>query len=155
MAKFIKKTQYSYKYKKKEINGEMVISLKRFEGQYSKAQFRLDSVVMRDMVPFMPMVAGQFVNVTKAMSASIAGSGKVVAAAPPFGRFLYEGQVMVGVKSGSPFAMPGEQKRAINQQLQYTKTAHPGATDHWFDAAKRKHGKKWVEITKQTAGGGR
>ena len=154
MAKYIKKLDYHYKYKKKEISGEMEINLKRFEGQYSKAQFRLDSVVMRDMVPFMPMVTGQFINVTKAMSASIAGSGKVVAAAPPFGRFLYEGDVMVGVKSGSPFAMPGDQKKAISQQLQYTKTAHPGATDHWFDAAKRKHRKQWVAITKQTAGGG-
>ena len=154
MAKYFAQVNYHHEYRKKSVSAEMEIDLGRLEKQYSKAQFRLDSVVMRDMVPFMPMRSGLFVNVTRAMSAAIAGSGKVVAAAPPFGRFLYEGDVMVGVKSGSPFAMPGEQKKAISKQLQYTKTAHPSATDHWFDAAKRKHLKQWVAITKQTAGGG-
>ena len=40
----------------------------------------------------MPMQTGQFINVTKAMSAAVAGTGKVVAAAPPMGCFLYEGK---------------------------------------------------------------
>lgn len=155
MAKHIKKLHYHYEYKKKEITGEMVINLGRFEGQYGKAQYRLDSAVMTDMVPFMPMQTGQFINVTRAMSAAIAGSGKVFAAAPPIGRFLYEGNVMVGVKSRSPFARLGEKKEATGRPLLYTRTAHPDVQDHWFYSAKRKHKKKWVSITKQTAGGGK
>lgn len=154
MAKNIKKLNYQYKYKNKKVTAEMTINLGRFEGQYSKAQYELDSTVMTDMVPFMPMKTGQFINVTKAMSASIAGSGKVVAAAPPFGRFLYEGDVMVGVKSGSPFAELGEKKKTTGKPIQYTKTAHPDAQDHWFDPAKKKNINKWVKKAKKTAGGG-
>lgn len=154
MAKNIKKLNYRYKYKNKKVTAEMTINLGRFEGQYSKAQYELDSTVMTDMVPFMPMDTGQFINVTKAMSASIAGSGKVVAAAPPFGRFLYEGDVMVGVKSGSPFAKLGEKKKTTGNPIQYTKTAHPDAQDHWFDPAKKKNINKWVKKAKKTAGGG-
>lgn len=154
MAKYFAQVNYHHEYRKKSVSAEMEIDLGRFEKQYGKAQYRLDSTVMTDMVPFMPMRSGLFVNVTRAMSASIAGSGKVVAAAPPFGRFLYEGEVMVGVKSGSPFAQPAEKKKATGRPLQYTKTAHPDAQSHWFDAAKRKNLKKWVSITKETAGGG-
>ena len=132
----------------------MKIDLKRFKGQYSKAQYLLDSMVMDSMVPFMPMQTGTFINVTRGMSQSIAGSGKVVAAAPPMGRFLYEGKVMVGERTGSAFAEKAERKVVIEKPLQYSRHAHPSVTDHWFDAAKKAHGKKWVEKTKKLAGGG-
>lgn len=144
-----------YRYKRKTIDAEMEIDLGRFEKQYSKAQYGLDSMVMEDMEPFMPMVTGQFINVTKAMSQSIAGSGKVIAGAPPFGRFLYGGKVMVGIESNSPWAKPGEKKEITDKNLQYSTGAHPKAQAHWFDAAKRQNIKKWVKKTKQTAGGGK
>lgn len=154
MAKYFAKVNYHHEYRKKSVSAEMEIDLGRIEKQYEKAQYHLDSMVMTDMVPFMPMRSGLFVNVTRAMSASIAGSGKVIAAAPPFGRFLYEGDVMVGIRSGSPFAELGEKKKTTGNPIQYTKTAHPDAQDHWFDPAKKKNIKKWVAITKKTAGGG-
>lgn len=164
MAKNIKKLRYQYDYKDKNLVAEMDIRLDRFEEQYSKAQFMLDSMIMTDMVPYMPMDTGQFINVTKAMSASIAGSGKVVAAAPPFGRFLYNGLVMVDEATGSPYARKGAKKvlaseygglTAADKKLNFSKSAHPKATDHWFDAAKKEHGKQWTRIAKKTAGGGK
>ena len=75
----IAKTNYKYSDK----NVKMEVNLSRYEKQYEKAQFALDSMVMTSMEPYMPMNTGMFRNVTKAMSASLAGSGKVVAAAPP------------------------------------------------------------------------
>ena len=96
---------------------ELDVDLSRFEKQYGKAQFALDSMVMASMVPYMPMVTGTFINVTKAMSAAIAGSGNVVAAAPPFGRFLYEGKVMVDPETNSPWARPGAKKIVTNRDL--------------------------------------
>lgn len=155
MGKHIKKLNHTYHYKNKNIRAEMTINLGRFEGQYSRAQYELDSMVMTDMVSYMPMDTGQFINVTKAMSASIAGSGKVIAAAPPFGRFLYNGKVMVGVHSRSPWAKEGEKKEATNRNLQYSTGAHPQAQSHWFDPAKRANQKKWVRKTRKTAGGGK
>ena len=110
---------------------------------------------MTDMLPYMPMQTGTFQNVTRAMSAAIAGSGKVVAAAPPMGRFLYEGKVMVGVDSHSPFARYGEKKVVTDRDLQYSDAAHPKVEKKWFDAAKRDHGSDWVRMAKKIAGGGK
>ena len=144
----------NYRDKKPNYEIRMEIDLDRFERQYNKAQFGLDSMVMTDMVPYMPMQTGTFINVTKAMSAALAGSGLVVAAAPPMGRFLYEGKVMVDPETNSPWARKGAKKVVTERDLQYSKNAHPKATDHWFDAAKKEHGEEWVNYVKRVAGGG-
>lgn len=154
MANQIKKLNYKFEYKDRTIEGVMKIDLSRFEGQYSKAQYLLDSMIMDSMVPYMPMQTGTFINVTRAMSQSIAGSGKVVAAAPPMGRFLYESNVMVGERTRSAFAEKAEKKIVIEKKLQYSRSAHPSVTDHWFDTAKKYHGNVWIRKTKQMAGGG-
>lgn len=150
----IAQLHYDYHYKDREISAQLELNLKRFNMQFTLAQYELDSMVMTYMVPYMPMDTGQFVNVTRAMSASIAGSGKVVAAAPPFGRFLYEGKVMVGESSGSPYAKLGERKKVTDRFLDFSKSAHPKVTDHWFDTAKENHGSQWVRRAKKIAGGG-
>ena len=144
----------NYRDKKPNYEIRMEINLDRFERQYNKAQFGLDSMVMTDMVPYMPMQTGTFINVTKAMSAALAGSGLVVAAAPPMGRFLYEGKLMVDPETNSPWARNGAKKIVTEKDLQYNKNAHPKATDHWFDAAKQTHGEEWVNYVKRVAGGG-
>lgn len=154
MAKHIEKLNYEFKYKDRTIEGVMRIDLGRFEGQYSHAQYGLDSMVMQSMIPYMPKQTGTFINVTQAMSQSIAGSGKVVAAAPPMGRFLYEGKVMVGERTRSAFAAKGEKKETIDKKLDYSRHANPKVTDHWFEAAKEAHGSEWIRKTKKLAGGG-
>ena len=143
----------TYHFSDKNLTIKANIDLGRIEGNIQKAQFALDSQVMTDMVPYMPMQTGNFIQRTRAMSAAIAGSGKVVAAAPPMGRFLYEGKVMVGVDSHSPFARYGEKKVVTDRDLQYSTAAHPKVEKKWFDAAKRDHGRDWVKLAKRTAGG--
>ncbi len=145
--KMISKTHYNYS----KPNVEMRINLSRFERQYEDAQFALDNMVMTSMQPYMPHRTGTFINVTKAMSAAIAGSGTVVAAAPPMGRFLYEGKVMVDPETNSPWARPGAKKVVTDRELKYS---NPKATPHWFDTAKENHGKSWVREVKKIAGGG-
>lgn len=127
------------------------VDLSRFEKQYQEAQFWLDSQVMTDMVPYMPHQTGTFINVTRAMSAALAGSGEVVAASPPMGRFLYEGTVMVDPVTNSPWARKGAKKVVTERNLTYS---NPKATPHWFDTAKQNHGKAWVDGVKKRAGGG-
>lgn len=146
-------TQVKFNYSKKGSgkNIEVKVDLSRFEKQYGDAQFALDSAVMKDMSSYMPQRTGTFINVTKAMSASIAGSGTVIAAAPPMGRFLYEGKVMVDPLTGSPWARPGAKKDVTNRDLDYF---NPKATPHWFDTAKKNHGESWVREVKKIAGGG-
>ncbi len=136
----------------------MDIDLNRFEQQFSRAQFELDSMVMTDMVPYMPMETGLFIDITRAMSAAVAGTGKVVAAAPPMGRFLYEGKTMVDEKTGSPWARKGARKVLVSQYAGKTNAkpnltyAH-GRRSHWFEEAKKQHGGQWIRKTKRTAGG--
>lgn len=149
--KMLKKIKYEYSKHDKGADIEMVVDLSRFEKQYGKAQYELDSTIMTDMVPYMPMQTGTFINVTKGLSAAIAGSGKVYAAAPPFGRFLYEGKVMVDPETGSPWARPGAKKVVTDRDLKYS---NPKATPHWFDTAKKNHGESWIEAVKKIAGGG-
>jgi hypothetical protein len=155
MGKHIEKLDYIFAYKDRTIEGVMEIDLTRFEGQYSKAQYYLDSAVMTDMVPYMPMQTGTFIQVTRGMSAAIAGSGKVVAAAPPMGRFLYEGKVMIGEKSRSAWAQKGEKKVVTDRELQYSTHANPSVQSHWFEAARKDHGHTWARNVKKIAGGGR
>lgn len=138
------------------VQGDIKINLNldRFSKQFQEAQYELDGNVMNSMEPFMPKNIGTFIATTKAASAAIRGSGWVYAAYGPFGRFLYEGKVMIGEESGSPWAKKGEKKVVTDRPLRYTKTHNPEATDHWFDAAKKKDLDKWVKQAKKTAGGG-
>ncbi len=154
--KMIANVRYNYKKEDAGRNAtiELDVDLSRFEKQYGKAQYVLDSMVMTSMQPYMPHQTGTFINVTKAMSAAIAGSGTVYAAAPPFGRFLYEGKVMVDPETNSPWARPGAKKVVTDKDLDYDKSHNPKVTDHWFDEAKKNHGKSWVKAVKKIAGGG-
>lgn len=128
----------------------MDVDMKRFENQFNKAQFDLDSAIMTSMQPFMPRRDSKFIDLTKGLSAAIAGTGEVVAAAPPYGRFLYEGKVMIGENSRSPWAKKGEKKVVTGRDLTYS----GGGQAHWFDKAKEVDGDSWVDLVKKTAGGG-
>ena len=148
------------------VDGDIRIKLKfsRFDKQFQRAQYQLDGNVMNSMVPFMPMISGDFVDVTRAASVAVQGSGKVYAAYGPAGRSLYQGKTMVSTVTGSTWAKKGEKKVLVSQysgktkakeDLQYTKTAHPKAQAKWFDAAKKADGKSWIKQAKKTAGGGK
>lgn len=149
--KMLSQIKFGYSKHGKGADIELDVDLSRFEKQYGDAQYRLDSMVMTSMEPYMPMRTGTFKNVTKAMSAAIAGSGTVVAGAPPMGRFLYEGKVMVDPVTNSPWARKGAKKIVTDRDLKYS---NPKATPHWFDTAKQNHGKSWIRAVKKTAGGG-
>lgn len=131
------------------------VRLDRFEEQFQDAQYWLDTNVMTDMIPFMPMQTGTLINLTRAMSAAVAGTGQVYAAAPPYGRFQYMGKVMIDPETGSPWARKNAEKIVTKKPLTYNKAAHPLATSHWFNAAKSAHGKKWVDTVKKIGGGGK
>ena len=134
---------------------DIQLDMDRVSDNFNRAQYELDSIVMTSMEPFMPKDTSEFINVTKEMSAAMAGTGKVVAAAPPQGRFLYEGKVMVGKWSRSAWAKEAEKKVVTKNNIIYNKTKNPKAQSHWFDAAKKKDINAWVDKVKETAGGGK
>lgn len=134
------------------------IHFKHIEKNFNDAQYALDSAIMTSMQPFMPMDKGNLINLTKAQSAALAGTGKVVAAAGEYGRFLYEGETMVDEKTGSPWARKGAKKKKVSEFQGKTK-ASPNLTysqsqaqSHWFDAAKAKDCDNWVDLVKKEIG---
>lgn len=142
---------------------EIKLNLDRFSKQYNEAQMKLDNMVMTDMKTFMPHQDGTFIAITEGMSQAIAGTGKVVAAAPPAGRFLYEGKGMVDPATGSTWARKGAKKVLVSQykgktnakeKLDFSKKHNQKVTARWFNPAKKAYGKNWIEVTKKTAGGG-
>ena len=162
----MKNTRIDYHFTDGTLSIDANIDLGRIERNLEKAQYFLDSQVMTDMVPYMPMQTGNFIQRTRAMSAAIAGSGKVVAAAPPMGRYLYMGKAMVDSETGKgPMRIeisPGEyifrfrkgaKLVATDRDLKFSKAANPKVQKQWFDAAKRDHGKEWVKEVKKIAGG--
>ena len=124
--------------------------LSRIEELYNRAQYWLDSRIMTDMVLLMPHLTGTFINKTRMASAALAGTGKVVAAAAPEGRFLYMGKVMVDPNTGSPWAQPGAKKVVTDRPLVYS---NPSAVPLWFEEAKNRHLHEWVNGVKAVIGG--
>ena len=133
---------------------DIELDMSRHEENFNKAQFALDSAVMTSMVDYMPMRDGSFINRTKAASAALAGTGEVVAATGPEGRFLYGGKLMVDPVTGSAWARKDAEKVLTTQSLRYSKALHPKAQAHWFDAAKEADSDKWVRVVKNIVGGG-
>ena len=139
------------------------VDLGRFGKQYQMAQFALDSQVMTDMEPYMPRITGTFINLTKAQSAAMAGTGRECAGTAPMGRYLYFGKKMVDSERKGPRKIPtgpgefvwrykkGAKLIATDKPLTYS---NPKATPEWFETAKKIHGKSWVSHVKETAGGG-
>ena len=137
-----------------EISLKVDIDYSRLGDKRNKAQYWLDSQIMTDMVPLMPMDTGGFINSTIAQSQALAGSGIVIAGIGPMGRFLYEGLVMVDPETGSPWARRGVRKVVTDRPLEYSKAAHPDAVDHWFDVAKLRHLDEWIKGVAKFYGGG-
>lgn len=116
------------------------ISVARPNRNLKRAQMWLEQQVMNDMLPFMPMSTGDFQRRTRSANTVMLGSGKVMAAAPPFGRFLYMAKVMVDPVTGSPWARKGAKKVVTSRELTFS---HPGAVARWFEAAKAVKLESW------------
>lgn len=129
-----------------------------------KAQFWLDSQIMTDMVPLMPIEKGTFIQLTRAKSASWAGTGRVCAAAGVYGQYLYYGNVMVDSLTGKgPRKVPtgpGEYVLRFRKGAKLVPTtrplkySNPQAVSHWFAVAKNRHGKEWLDGVNKIVGGG-
>ena len=64
------KLKYKYEYKDRTIEGVMEIDLSRVKNNIRFAQYGLDSMIMTDMVPYMPSRTNAFVNLVRARSAA-------------------------------------------------------------------------------------
>ena len=137
------------------IDGDLRIKVdyKRFYDQFKRAQRQLDFDIMNDMVPYMPMDTGNFINLTRQESTALAGSGEVVAGHAPYGRFLYYGKLMIDPMTGSSRA-PWLGTKVVKVPEVELAFSNPKAVPMWFEEAKKHYAADWIRKAKKTAGGG-
>lgn len=142
----------------KTLNGALKA---RIQANLPKAQYMVDTQVVNDMIPYMPMVTGTFINTVRMRNASLAGSGEVCAATGVMGRFLYYGKKMVDSQTGKgprPIRLAGGEiifryrlgAKLIPTELplSYNTAANPMAGPLWFDRAKEQCYDNWCKTAK-------
>lgn len=121
------------------------LDMKPLEKKFADAQQWLGDRILEDCRSLMPLRTGSL----QQRSHTEDGGARVVFPGP-YGRFQYGGKVMIDPDTGSPWARKGVKKVLTDRPLTYS---NPQATDHWFDAAKARHGDYWVTGAKKRIGG--
>lgn len=106
----------------------------KLSSRRNKAQEVLDSAVMKDTDPFVPMRQGTLAS--SVLRSTNAGSGEVVYDTP-YARHMYYG---VHYKTGTPF--------------KYSTLKHPLACKEWVKASKAVNMEKWKKEVKEVLANG-
>lgn len=96
-----------------------------------KGQLFLANEAKKLMDPYVP--ADKLV-MSKGAKAYVEGGKGVVEYPGPYAKFQYEGNVMVGVKSNSPWANKNESKIVTGRKLHFSTFPHSLATSQWDKA---------------------
>lgn len=107
-----------------------------------KAERVLAVQVEKDAVPFVPALTDSLTERTRVVGNAIIYPG-------PYARFLYNGKVMVDPNTGSTYAPKGGTKVLTDRNLVFTKTMHPQAQSHWFEASKAQNLDKWLRVAEK------
>ena len=107
-----------------------------------KAEHVLAVQVEKDTVPFVPALTGSLTERTRVVGNAIIYPG-------PYAKFLYNGKVMVDPNTGSTYAPKGGTKVVTDRNLVFTKTVHPQAQSHWFEASKAQNLDKWLRVAEK------
>lgn len=162
IAKYSDKKEYCGKGKVYDYDMTIDVNWDKLAKRASRGQYVLDTAIMVSMIPRMPRQAGVFIAITKGMSDALAGTGIIVAAAPPMGRYLYYGKNMVDDVTGSPWARKGARKVLVSQftgatnareNLVFSTAKNPDAQPQWFDVAKKEDMQQWTKIVAIAIGG--
>lgn len=106
----------------------------KLSSRRNKAQEVLDSAVMKDTDPFVPMKQGTLAS--SVLRSTNAGSGEVVYDTP-YARHMYYG---VHYRTGTPF--------------KYSTLKHPLACKEWVKASKAVNMEKWKKEVKEVLADG-
>lgn len=115
--------------------------IKRFNGQYTRAQIWLDSEILKDTAPFVPMETGALMR--SGRLGTKLGSG-IIRYDAPYARYLYYGKAMAG---RAP-------KRVTDKDLVFSQAVHPQAQAFWYQASEALNKQKWIKGARKIAGGG-
>lgn len=121
----------------------------------TKAEHAVAVQAAKDTSPYVPMLTGSLNVRTQVVGGTIIYPG-------PYARYLYYGKVMVDSVTGKgPMhfidKMGNEQikfrkgatLKPTDRDLKYTKSEHPQAQDHWFEASKAQNLDKWLRVAEK------
>lgn len=86
-------------------------------GDSPKARVFLAQTVANLCDPYVPMSPGSGAHMKEAYT--VAPDGSAITYGGPYAHFQYVGEVMVGVRTGSPWAKSGEPKTGTGRPLDY------------------------------------
>lgn len=111
-----------FTFKSEHLSAKIKFSV--FGGRCKKAQIWLDKEIMNDMRPKIPYRTGVFRRKIEAANRVFAGTGRVVTAAPPQGKWLYGGVTDSGkaIKYTNPQSVPRWGQATINENIDKYKT---------------------------------
>ena len=128
---------------KADIKPETILKARGL-GRNNAATKVLAETVARLSGPYVPMSPGSGAHMKNAYT--IASDGSSITYRGPYAHFQYVGEVMVGVKTGSPCAKSGEPKRGTGRELNYH-----GAPMRGKEWDKRMMADRGDEVTKAVA----
>lgn len=128
---------------KLDINPETILKARGL-GSSNAATKLLAETVARLSDPYVPMSPGSGAHMKEGYT--IASDGSSITYRGPYAHFQYVGEVMVGVKTGSPYAKSGEPKRGTGRALSYH-----GAPMRGKEWDKRMMADRGDEVTKAVA----
>lgn len=121
----------------------------------TKAEHTVAVQAAKDTSPYVPMLTGSLDARTQVEGGSIIYPG-------PYARYLYYGKVMVDSVTGKgPMHFidkmgnerikfrKGATLKPTDRDLKYTKSEHPQAQDHWFEASKAENLDKWLRVAEK------
>lgn len=98
--------------------------------------------VYKDTMPYVPALTGSLSIRTRVVKNSVIYPG-------PYARYLYYGKLMVDPETGSSYAKKGGKKVVPDRNLVFTKSMHPQAQSHWFEASKAQNLDKWMRVAEK------
>ncbi len=128
---------------KVDINPDTILRSRGLGGSTAATKL-LAETVARLSDPYVPKSSGSGAHMKEGYT--IAGDGSEIVYRGPYAHFQYAGVVMVGAKTGSPWAQSGEPKVATAKPLQYNGAPMRGA--NWD---KRMMADRGDEVTKAVA----
>lgn len=121
----------------------------------TKAEHAVAVQAAKDTSQYVPMLTGSLNVRTQVDGGNIIYPG-------PYARYLYNGKVMVDSVTGKgPMHFidkigneqikfrKGATLKPTDRDLKYTKSAHPQAQDHWFEASKAQNLDKWLRVAEK------
>lgn len=133
-------------------NVDIKIDTSRIEGNLKEAQKLLNEQIVADCTPLIPFHQGALRNSYDYPEGIYGGeiSWGGIDRGVPYAHYIYEGELYLAA-NGSSWAKQYEKKYPSGKPLAYHT---PGTTDHFFDEAKKQHGKEWIDLVKKTVGKG-